>query len=519
MAEVKLNSFTKGMNNFLDPFLIGTEFASDLVDVDLTRGVLGSTKASRITSFTNEEDLSHYGKLNRSVAKQFGRSYWSIDDAMQAPYYGGNEMNLGIEPPKNLLQAYVFEAPSEQEDTGKKKATSKDEEETPIEDVYKLSGKYKYCYCYVVKGYESAPAEWNKTYYVDVTVESGYVNLYFEDIPEWVEQVKIYRTIDNGTEFYSLALVNRGVVAGGSYTDNTADVDLLLGEVMESLYNLPPPDNGKFLIENQGAFFCAVDDKLYFSEVFNCHAWNPSNWISFDDNITAITTEFQGLLVFTRNRSYKVVGNSIETIEKLEIPTTQGCVNNKTCTSLSNCPIWLSNDGLCTWDGQSISLLSHGICKIDNTPIIAVGANDCYYLFGKTNTIVYDTRIGGAFYRLSIKAEYAWYDADLDSLFYRDKENILQMFGSNYKQTSVYMTGLLGEANRNIEFRKIRVNSTNGFVVYLYNANGRLFYSKEVTQSGIVELYLPTSQWSNGVKFGFTFSGEIKEIILKTSDY
>jgi hypothetical protein len=505
MGQLELNSFAKGLNNFLDPANIGTEFASDLMDVSLERGILQSTKGNRLTSFTDETELNHYGKANRSVAKQFGRHYWSINDALQAPFYGGDSMDLGIQPPKELIRLSVVEAPVE--------------EQEGTEEVYNLSGEYKYCYCYVVNGYESAPAEYNKDYYTSATVKKGKVQLYFESIPSWVQQVKIFRTINNGAEFYSLTLLDRNIVDGSTYEDNLADVDLLFGEPMECLNYLPPPDGGKYLIENQGAFFCAVDDKLYFSEIFNCHAWNPSNWISFDDNITGIVNEFQGLLVFTRNRVYKVVGNDISTIEKMEIPTHQGCVNYRTCATLSNAPIWLSNDGLCMWDGQSVKLISYGICRIDNQPIFGISGNDCYYLFGKNDVIVFDTTIGGVFYRLSAKATYGWYDADLDKVFYRNDTDIFILFGSNIDNDSFYSTGLLGSKLSKIEFRKLRVNSSNGYTVFIKDRKGRVFHKQTVEDIGTTEIFLPTSIWLNGCMFTFQFNGEIREILLRTMDY
>lgn len=510
MGQLELNSFAKGLNNFLDPANIGTEYASDLLDVSLDKGILHSTKGNRLTSFLDETELNHFGKANRSVAKQFGRHYWSINDATEAPFYGGDIMDLGIQPPKKLIRLSVIEAPEEDNGEG---------EEGTEEEVYNLAGEYKYCYCYIVNGYESAPAEFNKDYYTSAYVKRGKIQLYFDSIPEWVQQVKIYRTIDNGAEFYSLALLNRGQIAGATYEDNLSDTDLLFGEPMESLYFLPPPDNGKYLIENQGAFFCAVDDKLYFSEIFNCHAWNPSNWISFDDNITGIVAEFQGLLVFTRNRVYKVVGNSVDTIEKVEIPTHQGCINHRTCATLSNAPIWLSNDGLCMWDGQSVKLISYGICRIDNQPIFGISANDCYYLFGKNDVIVFDTTIGGVYYRLSTKATYGWYDADLDKIFYRNDSDIFILFGSTIDNYSYYSTGLLGSKFSKNEFRKLRVVSSNGYTVFIKDRKGRVFYKQTVEDIGISEIYLPSSIWLNGCSFMFQFQGEIREILLKTTDY
>ena len=475
MAQVELNSFAKGLNNFQDPANIGTEYAYNLLDVSLDKGILKSTKGNKLTNFTDELELNHFGKANRSVAKQFGRHYWSINDAINAPFYGGDVMNLGIQPPDSLLTLQASEFEGEEDDEEKKK--------------YPLSGTYSYCYTYVINGYESAPAKLNADYYTSITVKQANISYYFGELPENIQQVKVYRTIANGAEFYSLAIYDREVANGASFIDSLPDVDLLFGEPMECLYFLPPPARGKFLIENQGTFFLAVDDKLYFSEIFNCHAWNPSNWISFEDDITGIINEFQGLLVFTRNRVYKVVGNDISTIEKMEIPTHQGCINYRTCATLSNAPIWLSNDGLCMWDGQSVKLISYGICKIDNQPIFALSANDCYYLFGKQNVIVFDTRMGGVFYRLSAKAEYGWYDADLDKVFYRNGNDIFILFGSNIDNDSFYSTGLLGSKLSKIEFRKLRVNSSNGYTVFIKDRKGRVFHKQTVEDIGTTEIF------------------------------
>lgn len=505
MSELRLNSFNKGLNNFQDPANLGTELARDLVDVSLSSGILFATKSSKLTGFVDELELNHYGKANRSVAKQFGRYYWSINDAENAPFYGGNDMQLGIKPPSSLLNFSIIEAPNN---------ASEDELSE-----YNVEGLVKYCYTYVVNGYESAPAEFNKDYYVTANVKRGKVSFYFSSIPEYVQQIKIYRTIDNGAEFYHLNTIDKNTLIGGSYVDNLADIDLLFGEPMESLYYLPPPDNGKYLIEHQGTFFLAVDDKLYFSEVFNCHAWNPSNWISFEDKITGIINEFQGLLVFTANRVYKVVGNDATTIEKVEIPTHQGCINYRTCATLSNAPIWLSNDGICMWDGQSVRLISYGVCKIDNSPIFALSANDCYYLFGIKNVIVYDTRLGGIFYHLSVHADYGWYDPDLDKVFYREKDSILVLFGSVVDNYAVYRTGLLGSNLVKNEFKKLRVNSSHGYTVYINDRRGLLYFKKTVIDSGVSEIYLPTSIWLNGYSLTFQFQGCIREILLKSNDY
>ncbi|NCB09265.1 MAG: hypothetical protein EOM73_14005, partial [Bacteroidia bacterium] len=88
MAEgIGISSFAGGANNFLAPDRLGDKFARVMRDTLIDNGAMVTAVGDSAVSAATPLDLGHYGETNRSVAKQFGRRYWSINDAEEAPYY------------------------------------------------------------------------------------------------------------------------------------------------------------------------------------------------------------------------------------------------------------------------------------------------------------------------------------------------------------------------------------------------------------------------------------------------
>lgn len=491
MAEINISSFAGGANNFLASDRLGDKYARLLRDLSIDNGALVSLHNDTAVNAASPPDLGHYGEANRSTAKQFGRWYWSINDAKAPPFYGGSDMGLGLTPPVHppIVTAEKAEG-------------------------VKLKGSYRYCSTCVINGYESAPGPVGDGYYSTVELAEGeYAKVQLPETPDGVQQVKLYRTAAEGADFY-LVKVFTASEALTAHEDKLADLDLLFCEPMESLYYLPPPDGGKYLTECGSTFFLAVEDKLYFSEIGNCQAWNPSNWISFDDTITGICVEFQGLLVFTANRVYRVTGNDALTIAKLEIPTRQGCANWRTIATLSNAPLWMSNDGICMWDGQSVKLLSFQRWKLDSPPVFGFAANDRYYLVSETGTAVYDLRAGGVFYEISLDADYAWYDVDLDLAYYRRNGQYYELERGKWRRTGVYRSGLLGGNLALTEFRKLRVSSDCSVEYVLRDHLGREIDSGTIYNADTAEQWLKTGHPTRGCDIELRFDGTLREFSL-----
>jgi len=414
-----------GMNDWIHPDLLDAKSAVLLRDAEIGSGKIAAATMPRELAFTSPEQLGHYGNSSRSVVKWYDRYYWSVNTATQSPYYGGDQEALGV--PFPLVQPTITPtAPGAGEDG--------------------LTGSYKYCLCYVnANGWEGAPGSLNE-YEVaaELSGEWGKVTP-GEAFPDGVAYAKVYRTTAGGADFYCVGEMQP---TDEYLLDTVSDDDAVMMEKLASEDNYPPPDKGKFLTESGGVFFLAVGSKLYFSKQGNPHAWPVLNYIGIDDTVTGITPEFQGVLVFTRNNTFRIVGaDDVATITKSLIPGNQGCVTYRSISHVSNAPVWLSNDGICLWNGESIAVVSFQVLKTANLQVkYACAANDVYYLFLLNGAIVFDRRNGDVFRKLSYSCDYAWYDADTDRMYLQRGDHILLHGageGGRYEYRSPYIGGSL----------------------------------------------------------------------------
>lgn len=439
MANVfRTEDFSGGMNDWLHPGLLPANTAAELVNAELSDGKLSPIRSPLKMSYDTPEQYGHHGNPDRSVVKWYNRYYWSNDTALQAPYYGGDpEDYLGMPYP-----AYSG--------TGQNVTVAAD---TPASGETGLSGEYKYCATFVnANGWEGAPGSLEE-YETAVTLsaETAVVTVSWSDAR--IACAKIYRTIDHGADFYCVGEIH---ASGETFRDTTPDADAQLMNPLTTQYHYPPPDKGKYLCEYAGVFFLAVGDLLYFSAHGTPHAWPTTQFLSFDDEITGIAPEFQGVLVFTRNNVFRVTGaENPDTVAKTFIPGNQGCANHRSIAVLNNAPVWLSNDGICMWDGNSVAIPSHRVKNMKGAGVkCAATADDRYFLFLAGECVVFDRRNGDIFYKLAFSCDYAWYDGSLDCLFMQTRSGIFKYGTGAGVQTMRYTSPLIGGGGNAI--RKFR---------------------------------------------------------------
>ena len=431
MKIFSCNSFTGGMNDWIHPMLLESNIAAKLVNADISTGKLVPVKRPLKLAGTTPDYYGNYGSHNRSAIKYNGRYYWSDNRAAEAPYYGGYPENfLGVPYPtygenKNVQVDFIY-------------ADS-------TEGTVHLSGEYKYCVTFVTEnGWEGAPGSLS-SYEVGATIEEKNPKVTVSWSDSRVSYAKVYRTMDHGADFFCVGEIH---TSGNSFTDTVPDETAVLLNPLTSEDNYPPPDAGKYLTENNGVFFLAQGPLLYFSAVGNPHAWPATQFITFDDEITGITPEFMGILVFTRNKAFRVIGaDNPQTVQKIYIPGNHGCINWRSIAMLNNAPVWLSNDGICIWDGNTISVPSYRVIKTDELAEKvkwAVAANDCYYLFLRRYAIVYDIRNGGIFYKLGMTYEYAWFDVGSGVFYLQDAGGIYKYGGSEEALSMQYSSPYIG---------------------------------------------------------------------------
>ena len=422
--------FTGGMNSVIAPDLLDTKTAQDILDAVIDEGKL-SPAPDLENLGRSPEDYGHFGTRNRSVVKWYDRYYWSNNNASTAPYYGGNVEPIGVPYPEEQPTLGIIEPPW-----------------FTNEDVGPRTGEYKYCITYVnANGFEGAPGSL-ESWYRAVTLDNQAVRVYS---PEWPQEngvsivkARVWRTAANGADFYWVGDITS---SGASVDDAMTDSKLLMQENLSTQDNYPPPGfsdtysngqrkGGKYLTESGGVFFLAVGSHLYFSVLGDPHAWPTLNFIDIGDTITGITPEFQGVLVFTSSNAFRVTGaDDPETVVKAVIPGNHGCISWRSIAHLDNMPIWLSNDGICAWDGESVIPLSEKTIDTDGLSVkAAVSAKEAYYLSTNNGTLVYDKKNSGLFRRLSWNPVYAWYDAERDKLFFQ-MEDGGQTYGVSRKKT------------------------------------------------------------------------------------
>lgn len=481
--------FTGGMNDWIHPGLLQEHYAVKLINAEVSSGKIVPIKKPFLLQNNDPVFYGHYGTRDRSVVKWYDRNYWSNNTATVSDFYGGDKENyLGIPYP-----AY----------SGTNKNVTI-ENVSPSEGETGLTGDFKYCVCFVnANGWEGAPGSLTE-YELSGSLANEFAAITVTWSDARVHHAKIYRTIDKGADFYHVGDVN---TSGTAFTDKTTDTMLQLMNPLSTINNYPPPDRGKYLCEYDGVFFLAVDSSLYFSVQSNPHAWPTLQFISFDDTITGIVPEFQGILVFTANNIFRVVGaNSSETITKMYIPGNHGCINFRSIAVLNNSPVWFSNDGICLWDGNSVTVKSYQVLKTDNLVVRhAVSANDCYFLFHSSGCIVLDQKNGGIFYKLDFSCDYSWYDGTTD-IMYLLAGNALYRYGYGTKLKAIYQSPNIGGSESTIKiFRELILNAADNSKVSVF-VDGFL----------LVDIYLPGDR--QRIKLPAKAIGKYMSVKVESSD-
>lgn len=215
------------------------------------------------------------------------------------------------------------------------------EEFTPIQVI---EGTVQYTITYVneLDGVESAPMPISSP----ALIAFGNKAL-ISNIPSPIDpQVTIKRLYRIGGNLTNFTLITELEIGIETHEDQVADVNATT--LLDSFNNLPPPDDLKFLVEAYGIFFGASKDKLVFSDIGSPDTWPAANFIDFDADITSIFPINNGLLVFTRFKTFILFGTTSTTFTKLLLSDEQGNLSHKSSKLVQNIPIWISEDGLCS---------------------------------------------------------------------------------------------------------------------------------------------------------------------------
>ena len=239
---------------------------------------------------------------------------------------------------------------------------------------------YTYCYTFYdsVKGVESSPSP--------ISEESTRLNTKltgFEATTNTeVDSLRIYR---NGGALTNYTLIEEVPYTGvlSEYIDNSPDIDIAGNHILDSFNNTVPLSGLKYISETYAMLFAAKDDKLYYSEIAKPYAWPATNFIDFDATITGIGAVSNGILVFTKYKTFIITGNTPGGFSKYLLSGSQGCLSHKSIQFVDNNILWLSTDGICSTNGGEVKVISMPLLgKLDFLVTVYSSAvlDNVYYL-------------------------------------------------------------------------------------------------------------------------------------------
>lgn len=381
---------------------------------------------------------------------------------------------------------------------------------TPFEQ--KL-GKRNYVYTYYssASGFESSPSESSLELAVDVNnVE---ITGFTQTLDPTVDTIKIYRIGGTLVNYY---LVDSLAISSLAYTDEKSDLDILaVGEILSTTGFIQPPKGTKFLTEFNSAIFASNESTLYFSNPGLVDQWTGFNFIAFPEEITGLGSTQNGLLVFSRNKTWIITGESLSTYSKQLLNGSQGCISHSTVAYVSNNLLWQSLDGICLSMGGNIELISWPkLGRISFNPITAEVFDNQYFLFHETGTLIIDFRQGVRFSELDLIARGAYYSSRFDRLYILIPDSIgIYEFGEGELLEYLYKTGWLTEGRlTNFKtYKKVYLYCVGTSTIKLY-MNGVLANTLGLV-NGFNELTFPQVKTKGYyIELEISGTGEVLEI-------
>lgn len=327
-----------------------------------------------------------------------------------------------------------------------------------------LDGTYSYVYTFYDnnKGVESAPSAVS----AELKVLGGAIqigNLAISSNSTVTHKI-LYRVGGNVGEFTQVAKLANSVT---SYLDEGKDTDLGDTQLSSDSYDAPP-SGLKYLIEAYAMLFGVVDTKLYYTPIGVPDAWPGDYYIEIGETITGIGAAANGLLVFTKYKTYLISGTGPTSLIKYLLSGDQGCLSHYSIATTQGSLFWASTDGICTSNGGIPQVVTKSVLgKISLDPVKAVVFDEVYYCLNSDgNVLAIDYRYSGAVIK--------WLEPGVDSLVVANDK----LYG--------HLDGYLYELFASTELESFKYKSprlTEGVATVLKTYKKIFIYSK-----GVIEL-------------------------------
>ena len=368
--------------------------------------------------------------------------------------------------------------------------------------------QYVYTFYNSTLGIESAPSPVSDT--LDANGAITLSNLEVSSDSQ-VDKKRIYRV---GGDISTFSLVTEIDNADTSYIDDNKDTEID-GRVLTSQDNDPAPNDLQFIIEAYAMLFAAQGAKLRFTPIGQPTVWPEQFFLNFDDDITGLAQVGNGVLVFTRYRTFIVTGTGPTTLAQYLLSEDQGCIAWQSIQVIGSEAIWASTDGVCSSNGGKVNVLSKDkLGKITLDPVDSAVYDEVYYLLESDNSILaLDFRFGrGIFKRLNLGVEqlvvandilYGWSNGLLHSLY-----------TNSTKETFTYKSPRFVEGSVTEEkyYKKVYIYSEGDIIINVL-IDDVLVATKTLSGKDRQTIQVPhDKQRGQYIQFEITGTGEVFEI-------
>ena len=380
---------------------------------------------------------------------------------------------------------------------------------------------YTYTYYDSVRGIESSPILPSD----DVAFGAGNVTLPAIPISENVletniDTIRLYRI---GGALTQYTLVDELPYPSSEYADTSSDLDLAGNHILDSVENLPPPSGLQYLTEAYAMLFGALGSKLYYSKIGQPQAWPATYFIDFAENITGIGAVSNGLLVFTKYKTYIIVGSNPDAFSKYTLSSSQGCIAHSTISYVDNSLIWVSTDGICTSNGGAISVISmEKLGKLSFLEVYSAAVLDSVYYLSYRHPLgdkimAYDFRYNTIVRELDSSGKHIY--SALDNLYQADTGLLQRLLADadltmSYKSPRFDEDSTLPKLYDNVQISCGKATNKSGTVKVFVDGD----LVDTVTLSGSLDVnYLEalSAKFAFGNYIEFEVAGDIEVLELK----
>jgi len=379
-----------------------------------------------------------------------------------------------------------------------------------------FNGTYQYVYTYynIEDGTESAPSDVS----LELEVLSGsiQISLPSSSADPQVTTKRLYRVGGNITQF---SLVKELSAVTTSYIDNLTDTNID-GRLLESDNFYEAPKGLQFLSESYAMLFGAIGSSLRFTPIGKPNAWPPEFELQFESDITGLGPVANGILVFTRTKTYIVTGTGPTSLAQQSLRGDQGCIAFESIAeAFEGTLIWASEDGLCTSSGNNVRSLTKGFLgEIKLDPISSAVNDEVYYCHNKDGSILaWDYRFQTIPKFLSLGTESL--SVALGELFGYSNGELYSLYKDTNNTTFKYKSPRFveGSFSENKTYKKVYVRSEGDIIIDII-IDDEVVATSNLTSKDTHQLQVPQQeQRGYSIQFAIEGTGIVHEIEYRAS--